>query len=778
MYIYESGESKLSTNQDSMQSMLENESDFQKDNYDFLIKDAGLVPAEAAVVANGLDIFKSLHINGNLFQLKPNSQKTSSDSQLIEYYLLLSLRTGNLSFTLYLLEQTKTISDKSLVLEAIFSPSEYEQTKSKDKIVKLYKHISSHSKILSVGSSISHKKQIEKIMLEQAKRGHFTAIEAMIELKLIDDWNVVDTEGHTVLYYLMTRTIPPECSLSPQLLIKLGAKLSKNDKLGIENNTLIGQFEQAIKMYDNNSLESIRILIQNKLKQFSKEQIGKLALSALAANDLELIKKLLPLSDDGQLMLMLVNASTVESATILVDYLMDIDYTSYQEKSSTNAFAQRLGSDDYPSTYQQGNEFLLESLTEYLNQHQEQQSFKLIKRAMHRTVLLNHIKDIDVVRSLYHNAYIQGELLALTIGWTEHGVGLALLWDDKSDKTYVVLSNRGDAGLPACIVDEHTAELYKDNYGVVIYELPGKLDKAFFSGFELGEKKGGVFRYSLNSFKDDLRRLLGNAKLLTSVLCSNQNYGTCAYVNIKLTTAGILTVLELIKGKKMTESLRESIMKQYRSFSSQDKDNACSALISTYKLAEKVELGFRMNEYRKLIISLLLAHALDEKKENIKRMASLFQVLPKSDRKKLEKILPTPVVTNSLPDQSNLRSLSVFSNPKPKSNTPNHDKPFKITTDSVDNLMNRVQDIKILIDALNAQGFTNKEIIEIQLVKQSIVVITMPVQECKYKIRDYISFTLKIDVINRPGEFAFVISDLPKACKSIHEFKSHQAPLR
>lgn len=80
------------------------------------------------------------------------------------------------------------------LLHFLFLHSPYEGNKYFENIVEIYNYL---EKKKEIGSN---KQLIEEIFLKEAKKGHFNAVKAIIELKIIPDMNVTDPDGHTAFF--------------------------------------------------------------------------------------------------------------------------------------------------------------------------------------------------------------------------------------------------------------------------------------------------------------------------------------------------------------------------------------------------------------------------------------------------------------------------------------------------------------------------------------------------------------------------------------------------
>lgn len=743
--------SKLSVN-----STVE-ESKFDWEYYNYLVGDAGLTSAEAAIIANGLSEFKEEVSKGNIFRDRKEGQEKWSEEQILQFYLGRALNYGKLDIIKYLISEMNVSLPQEQLFHFLFLQNPYEGKKNPQKMMEIYNYLI-HEKII-----IDINPVLESIFLREAKSNNYAAVTALLELGCIPNINITDSEGHTVLYYCILESRKNRFSLNPEKLIELGASLSNKDKEVLELGDLVDAVILSMETPNQERLEELRKVLATKMREIPGEQIDKCLLKAIEFNDIKTLQLLLPVCNPDLLKVMFGKVNSVESASLLIDYFVKNGFALY-ERASLAAFAHRLGLNEYSAGFMQSNEFLLHVLRGLTSQFDVSEDFKAIEQSLQKTVLLNLISNPAVVRKYLYQAYAKGEPVLLTVGWSQHGVGLAVVWDEKSNKTYVLFSNRGEGGLKSCLTDKSLIEDNQRLYGSVIYELDGKLDEEFFSHFEIGENKQGFFRYRKEKFEEDVEICLKDAKiLLPFILASTQKYGTCGYVNTKQLIRGLSGIFSLIKGESLSENLIEEIGRNYKSFSAYDKNSACEELIKVYQSESMMFSKYILEQYQDFIVKLILSHCTSDKPDNIERMRLLFAVLPEDVKEKLAYIIPSHIATKLLEDKSStLVSLSIFKTHD--ESTPQNkyvsDNPIKVGTVSVDNLLNQYKEMSTILNFLQSRGYTGDDILEVVLENNMVHIHTKPDRNFKYEVRDLFAKDLQVQVTNVEGRFEFILKDL------------------
>lgn len=742
-------------------SVTSEESKFDDEYYFYLIKDSGLTSAEAAIIANGLSVFKEEVSTGNIFRDRKEDQELFTKEQILQFYLELALNCGKLDMVHYLIDELNVTLPQEKLLHFLFLQNPYEGKKNSQKMIEIYSY-------LLKNEIISDKNQIlETIFLREAKSNNYAAVVALLELGCIQNINITDSDGHTVLYYCILERRRNTFSFNPEELRKSGASLSNKDEEALELGDLVDAVILSMEASNKERLEELRKVLTSKMRELPGEQIDKCLLKAIEFNDIKILQLLLPVCNANLLPLMFGQVNSVESASLLVDYFVENGFELY-DRTSLASFAHRLGLNDYTAGLQ-SNEFLLHVLQGYTGQV-DSEVFKAIEKSLQKTILLNRVSNPGIARKYLHQTYSTGEPILLTVGWIQHGVGLLAKWDEKSDKTYIVFSNRGKGGLKSCLTDKSLIKGNQSLYGSVIYELEGKLDEEFFSHFEIGENKEGFFRYEKEKFERDVETCLKDAKIITPfILASTQNYGTCGYVNTKQLIRGLLGIFSLIKGEPFSEQLIGEISHNYKNFSAYDKNSACLELIKAYQNERLMFSKYVLKEYQDFIVKLILSHCSSNKPDNIERMKLLFAVLPEDIKEKLAYIVPSHIVDKS----STLVSLSLFKTHEESSQNKyiSGNNGIKMSTESVDNLLNQYKEISTLLKFLESKGYTGKDILKIVLKNGMVYLHTKPDREFKYEVKDLFRNDL---VTNVNGRYELIFKDLNAVSAFINKLNKQE----
>ncbi|HAU0337228.1 TPA: hypothetical protein JBF37_13115, partial [Legionella pneumophila] len=119
----------MADSRSSIQSILEVDKRFDEKYYNYLVDDNYLIPAEAAVIANGLAIFKEEFESGNLFKQRKDNHDSFTHEQILQYYLELALTCGRLEIIKYLIDELHVSLSEEKLLHFLFLHSPYEGNK-------------------------------------------------------------------------------------------------------------------------------------------------------------------------------------------------------------------------------------------------------------------------------------------------------------------------------------------------------------------------------------------------------------------------------------------------------------------------------------------------------------------------------------------------------------------------------------------------------------------------------------------------------------------------
>ncbi|HAT8998866.1 TPA: Dot/Icm T4SS effector Lem7, partial [Legionella pneumophila subsp. pneumophila] len=749
----------------SIQSILEVDKRFDEKYYNYLVDDNYLIPAEAAVIANGLAIFKEEFESGNLFKQRKDNHDSFTHEQILQYYLELALTCGRLEIIKYLIDELHVSLSEEKLLHFLFLHSPYEGNKYFENIVEIYNYL---EKKKEIGSN---KQLLEEIFLKEAKKGHFNPVKAIIELKIIPNINITDPDGHTAFFYCILESKKKRFSFNPEELGAVDVILSVRDKEILELIELVDATILAMEDKNEEKLVKLRRVFTDSIDKIPEALIEDCLSRAIESNDVKMIQLLLPVCNPDLKFLMLGKVNSVEAGMLLIEHFISTGFV-IPEARSLEGYAHRLGLNEYTAGAEQANRFLLHAVAGFVNRTDNSKDFKTVLRALQKTVLLNGIANVEVARKILYQTYLEGEPLLLTVGWTQHGVGLSILWDKESNKTYLVFSNRGQGGIASCLNDKGLIKKEEPKAGSVIYEIDGKLDEDFFSHFEIGENNLGLFRYGKKAFEKDIKTCLKDARVLPPfIFAAAQNYATCGYVNTKQSIRGLLCVFAMTRGDSLSEELIDKMSRQYKEFTTHDRNVACSELIEDFQRKIKFDSRYIQKEYQDFIVKLILSHCTSDKPEDIERTQRLFVVLPEEIQEKLAYLIPCHIVARKADKSSTLQNLSLFKHQEEPSSQNDcflH-RPIGVIPDSVDNLLNKYHEMNTLLKFLESQGYTEEDIPKIVLENNSVRIHTKSDRDFKYKVKDL--FPKDIQIVNVQGRYEFILKDLTEVSYVLNKLK-------
>ncbi|HAT3859541.1 TPA: hypothetical protein I8647_000294 [Legionella pneumophila] len=756
----------MADSRSSIQSILEIDKRFDENYYNYLVNDNYLIPAEAAVIANGLAIFKEKFESGSLFIQRKDNHDSFTHEQILQYYLELALTCGRLDIIKYLIDELHVSLSEEKIFHFLFLHSPYEGNKYSHNIVEIYNYLKNEKEIFS------EKALIEEIFLAEAKKGHIQAVKAIIGLKLLPNINITDEAGHTAFFYCILESKKKRFSFNPEELGAVDVILSVRDKEILELIELVDATILAMEDKNEEKLVKLRKVFTDSIDKIPEALIEDCLSRAIELNDVKMIQILLPVCNPDLKFLMLGKVNSVEAGMLLIEHFISTGFV-IPEARSLEGYAHRLGLNEYSAGAEQANRFLLHAVAGFVNRTDNGKDFNTILRALQKTVLLNGIAKVEVARKILYQTYLEGEPLLLTVGWTQHGVGLSILWDKESNKTYLVFSNRGQGGIASCLNAKGLIKKEEPKAGSVIYEIDGKLDEGFFTRFEIGENKLGLFRYGKKAFEKDIRTCLKDARVLPRfIFAAAQNYATCGYVNTKQSIRGLLCVFAMTSGDSLSEELIDRMSRQYKEFTAHDRNVACSELIEDFQRKIKFDSRHIQKEYQDFIVKLILSHCTSDKPEDIERTQRLFVVLPEEIQEKLAHLIPYHIVTQKADKSSTLQNLSLFRHHE-ESSTQNDSflySPVTVIADSVDNLLDKYHEMNTLLKFLESQGYTEKDIPKIVLENNSVRIHTKPDRDFKYEVKDL--FPKDIQVINVQGRYEFILKDLKEVNYVLNNLKS------
>ncbi|MFO2972709.1 hypothetical protein SCO12_14830 [Legionella pneumophila serogroup 10] len=306
----------MADSRSSIQSILEIDKRFDEKYYNYLVDDNYLIPAEAAVIANGLSIFKKEFESGNLFTQRKDNHESFNHEQILQYYLELALICGRLDIIKYLIDELHVSLSEEKLLHFLFLHNPYEGNKYSQNIVEIYNYLKNKKAIRE------NNQLLEDVFLREAKKGHFNAVKAIIELKIIPDINVTDSDGHTAFFYCILESKKKRFFFNPKELGEVDIVLSVRDKEILELMDLVDAAILAMEDRDEEKLVKIRKVLVDSINKIPETLIEDCLIRAIELSDVKMIQLLLPVCNPELKFLMLDKVNSVEAGMCLIEYFI------------------------------------------------------------------------------------------------------------------------------------------------------------------------------------------------------------------------------------------------------------------------------------------------------------------------------------------------------------------------------------------------------------------------------------------------------------------------
>ncbi|HDV5776162.1 TPA: hypothetical protein RJD53_002167, partial [Legionella pneumophila] len=350
----------MADSRSSIQSILEIDKRFDENYYNYLVNDNYLIPAEAAVIANGLVIFKEKFESGSLFMQRKDNHDSFTHEQILQYYLELALTCGRLDIIKYLIDELHVSLSEEKIFHFLFLHSPYEGNKYSHNIVEIYNYLKNQKEIFS------EKALIEEIFLAEAKKGHIQAVKAIIELKLLPNINITDEAGHTAFFYCILESKKKRFSFNPEELGAVDVILSVRDKEILELIELVDATILAMEDKNEEKLVKLRKVFTDSIDNIPEVLIEDCLSRAIELNDVKMIQLLLPVCNPDLKFLMLGKANSVEAGMLLIEHFISTGFV-IPEARSLEGYAHRLGLSEYSAGAEQANRFLLHAVAGFVN---------------------------------------------------------------------------------------------------------------------------------------------------------------------------------------------------------------------------------------------------------------------------------------------------------------------------------------------------------------------------------------------------------------------------
>lgn len=543
--------------------------------------------------------------------------------------------------------------------------------KSAGNLVQIYRYL--QNTVFKNNHDWSNSATINNMLADVANGQEISPLQALVDLGLVTDVNIVDKTGKTALYYLMTK--PDNYESLVDFLKTHGAKLSQADELALKQQAFASDFQKAVEEKNPKLLKEYLDIILKDNQILTQELFMKCLGVAINKEDIETVKLMLQshysdamnfqkLGDDER-------PQSVEMAyAIAVSSQKKVDLDSEYFDVNLKKYAHRIGmegeitgvSEAQEMKYEleafhniQSGAMLLDSLCNYAASNPAFQHF--YRAAAFGNVISSITNEDDLYASACYQYYVEGNSMLLASGWTSHAVGLGIKYDSNTNKTYLSISNRGGGGLEVCVIENAKKSLESvPKYGTVVYEMDGQLDKEFFN------KMNPLFTDCRLATEDDfskaINQQLKDAKLIAALPAKPQGQGTCSYVNPKRAIEGLLLIDAVCKGEKINQETLDDIYNQYKLFSVHDKKEAIKGLINYYQAVTTNPDAnpLEVDAITKFVEAIILAHHSNKYDHvELESAQKLFMILPEIMKKKLSAAVPELVASK---ETSKMRMFS------------------------------------------------------------------------------------------------------------------------
>ncbi len=681
-----------------------------------------------------------------------------------------------------------------------------EYDKSSDNLINIYHYLTEN--IAKNNPAWTDTAMMNHFFVEAAK-GDVTTVLALLSLGHVGDINTVDKTGKTALYYLTLKgmTLPVVDEQDPLLsdtvdledeiqraammsddfqtittlliaqLKKEGAEFSSADRKALTQPDFAKNLLQAIMRNDQEVIDRYLRQIHEDDQLLSQMGFKECLEAAIEKNDVKTVKSLLGSSYASKIKLgelKLAITTSDEMIYALADQHKTVDVSERFEKRLRQA-AHRIGISGAISVMTHNNppfgnrnkilsfegddligsrSALHKVLADYSEKNDK---FKPIAAAASFACNLAELSpvniDSDKTALLSHQYYSAGHGMVLVSTWIEHAVGISVKYDEKSDKTYIAVSNRGNGNLQACLT-KIAERLLKDRpqCGTVVYRLDGKLSQSFFDKIPCYDNT--IQFASDTDFNQALNEELKDAKPVAVLPAQPQKHGTCSYVNPKRSIEGLLLIEAICAGKPVDSNTLADAYNQYKLFSVDDKQQAVYDIIALHKsMAQNPDaIPIEIELLHKFMIKIIMSHHSTKYNEiELAWAKELYRALPNEHREKLSSVFPELASeTYTVKDK-----MTLFSQQRDRVRN------IKITGE-LENIILFSNTLNNLQEYLRRNDL-NKDVKEIQVTDSKIVIVTQNDQKLKYRLRDDVfQKELGAEITNVRGEYKFIVNNPDK----------------
>jgi hypothetical protein len=572
-----------------------------------------------------------------------------------------------------------------------------------------------------------------------------SVMKAVLALDWINDINATDEKGITALGHLMMRSADQALIAELQ---KRGATLSQADEEALKRIAFEKKLSDAIT---NNEVEKIHQCLAEFKSDFTllhRQQFETCLQQAARGGNLIIAKSLVDFAVEFNVFGITGNIYP------MVDDLL-------------KRFAHRIGVGGSIRVYHSLHSVDFDLAGEYY----KNSVATLLHTLNHSSIqsdLLNQIKEsllywLVVMKlpketrgPLLFMRHEQGKTLLLPINWNDfstpkegdHVLGLGILYDEKTNKTYISISNRGFEGLAPCLIyesDKPLLDTETGHFGTVLYSLDGKLDVSFFSSL------CSDALLSPTLFNEILCFELRDAKTMVILPAMSQGYPTCSYVNLKRCIEGLQLATAVCEGKPLDEKTFDEVYDQYKAFSIDDKQQAVRELVAYYQKLNPDNLHHHLeiisfNEF--ILRVILLHHSAKNNEAELIVAKELYAALPEDLKKQVATVVPSV----AKPTATSLQSQAFFSRTK---SAPRN---IQIYGD-----WRSILKYQSFLNFLEENGVTGNYIRKIIIAPDQIKIYMRNGTRTNEILRDEIfKKILNADIKNLPGEHAFVVTNPEK----------------